>query len=62
MKEISDTVYFECAQALAEKYWTSYQNKPLAIQKKKVWNAMQYRGWETELIIENILRLEHQKE
>jgi regulatory protein len=62
MKEISDTVYSEYAQALAEKFWTSCQNKPLAIQKKKVWNAMQYRGWETELIMENILRLEHQKE
>ena len=62
MKEISDTDYWECGQALAEKFWRSNENKPLVVQKKKVWNAMQYRGWETELIMENILRLEYQKE
>ena len=62
MKEISDTNYWESGQALAEKFWKSNENRPLAEQKKKVWNAMQYRGWETELIMENILRLEHQKE
>lgn len=62
MKEISDKAYHESGQALAEKFWESNRNKPLAIKKKKVWNAMQYRGWETELIMENILRLEHQKE
>ena len=62
MKEISDTNYWESGQALAEKFWKSNENRPLAVQKKKVWNAMQYRGWETELIMENILRLEHQKE
>jgi regulatory protein len=62
MKEISDKAYQESGQALAEKFWVSNSNKPLATKKKKVWNAMQYRGWETELIMENILRLEHQKE
>ena len=62
MKEISDTDYWECGQALAEKFWRSNENRPLVVQKKKVWNAMQYRGWETELIMENILRLEYQKE
>ncbi len=62
MKEVSDTAYWECALVLANKFWIAHQNKPLTVQKKKVWSAMQYRGWETELIIENILRLEHQKE
>lgn len=62
MKEISDKAYRECGRALAEKFWSAHQNRPLAVKKKKVWNAMQYRGWETELIMENILRLEHQKE
>ena len=62
MKEISDKAYWECGQVLAEKFWAAHQNRPLAVKKKKVWNAMQYRGWETELIMENILRLEHQKE
>ena len=62
MKEISDKAYWECGQVLAEKFWAAHQNRPLVVKKKKVWNAMQYRGWETELIMENILRLEHQKE
>ena len=62
MKEISDKAYWKTGQALAEKFWEANRNPPLAEQKKKVWNAMQYRGWETELIMENILRLEHQKE
>ena len=62
MKEISDKAYRECGQVLAEKFWAAHQNRPLAVKKKKVWNAMHYRGWETDLIMENILRLEHQKE
>ena len=62
MKPISENDYRECAQALAEKFWTAHKSKSLSLQKKKVWDAMQYRGWETELIMENILRLEHQKE
>lgn len=62
MKEISDKDYWECGQALVEKFWEAHGHLPLAEQKKKVWNAMQHRGWETELIMENILRLEHQKE
>jgi len=62
MKKISDKAYRECGQVLAEKFWAAHQNRPLALKKKKVWNAMHYRGWETELIMENILRLEHQKE
>ena len=62
MKEISDKAYWESGQALAKKFWEAHRHRPLAEQKKKVWNAMQYRGWETELIMENILKLEHQKE
>ena len=62
MKEISDRTYLECGQVLAEKFWIANQNCPLEVKKKKVWNAMRYRGWETDLIMENILRLEHQKE
>lgn len=62
MKEISDKDYWKCGQVLAEKVWNTHQYRPLAVKKKKVWNAMHYRGWETDLIMENILRLEHQKE
>lgn len=62
MKEISDDAYSECAETLAEKFWASHQEKPLTIRKKKVWEAMQYRGWETAIIMKNILRLEHHKE
>ena len=62
LKEISDKDYLDCCKSLSEKFWKSNGNSPLEIKKKKVWNALQYRGWETELIMENILRLGHQKE
>ena len=62
LKEISDTAYRDCGRALAEKLWEAHRNRPLEEQKKKVWNAMQYRGWETEIVMEHILQLEHQKE
>lgn len=61
LKEISDASYEQCAQTLAEKFWNKNPDQPLALRKQKVWNAMEYRGWETALIMENILRLEHQK-
>ena len=62
LKEISDTEYYDCCKSLVEKFWVSNRNKSLIIRKKKIWAALQYRGWETELIMENILSLERQKE
>ena len=62
MNKISDKDYLESGQTLAKKVWNTYSDRPLIEQKKKVWSAMHYRGWETELIMENILKLEHQKE
>ena len=62
LKELSNPEYSDCCKALVKKYWLSNRNKPLVIRKKKSWTALQYRGWETELIMENILSLEHQKE
>ena len=62
LKEISDPEYFDCCKALVEKFWVSNENKSLVVRRKKIWAALQYRGWETELIMENILSLERQKE
>ena len=62
LKEISDAEYYGCCKSLAEKFWVSNRNKSLIIRKKKIWAALQYRGWETELIMKNILKLERQKE
>ena len=62
LKEISDTEYSDCCKALVKKFWASNESKSLVIRKKKIWAALQYRGWETELIMENILSLELQKE
>ena len=62
LKEISDGDYLVCCKTLAEKFWLANKKQPLGKRKKKVWNALKYRGWETELIMENILRLEHQRE
>ena len=62
LKAISDPEYFDCCKALVEKFWVSNENKSLVVRRKKIWAALQYRGWETELIMENILSLESQKE
>tara|TARA_B100001057_G_scaffold278831_1_gene279069 strand:- start:404 stop:895 length:492 start_codon:yes stop_codon:yes gene_type:complete len=62
LKEIPDSEYFHRCKALVEKFWVSNRNKSLEIRKKKIWAALQYRGWETELIMENIQNLERQKE
>ena len=62
LKEISDPEYFDCCKALVKKFWVSNENKSLIVRRKKIWAALQYRGWETELIMENILSLESQKE
>ena len=62
LKEISDEEYLDCCKILVKKFWISNRNMPLVIKKKKVWSALNYRGWETELIMENIISLENQKE
>ena len=62
LKEISDEEYLDCCKILVKKFWISNRNTPLVIKKKKVWSALNYRGWETELIMENIISLENQKE
>ena len=62
LKEISEPEYYDCCRSLVEKFWVSNSNRSLIIRKKKIWAALQYRGWETELIMENILILERQKE
>ena len=62
LKEISYEEYLDCCKSLVKKFWISNKNKPLVIKKKKVWSALNYRGWETELIMENIISLENQKE
>ena len=62
LKEISYEEYLDCCKILVKKFWLSNKNKPLFIKKKKVWSALNYRGWETELIMENIINLQNQKE
>jgi len=62
LKEISEIEYLDCCKALVKRFWLSNKDNDLQIRKKKIWNALRYRGWENELIIDNILELENQRE
>ena len=44
----------------SRKVWNAHQYRPLAVKRKSL-ECHALRGWETDLIMENILRLEHQK-
>lgn len=58
LKEIQESAYADTLQSLAKKYWDTHIDKPLLLRKKKVLQALQYRGWETTLIYETIQQLE----
>ena len=61
MKEISDEDYQTTCNYLVEKYWNANASKSEIIRKKKVWEALQYRGWESEMIYETLAQLEKSK-
>jgi len=41
-----------------QKYWNANSSKSAIIRKKKVWEALQYRGWESDMISETLAKLE----
>ena len=58
MKEISDEDYQTTCNYLVEKYWDANSSKSPIIRKKKVWEALQYRGWESEMIFKTLSLVE----
>lgn len=62
LSEIDENDYRETITDLAEKFWEANSHRNLPLRKKKVMDALYYRGWETELIYEQIQLLEIRKE
>lgn len=58
LKEIPEDEYRRTLEELAGKYWKTNASYDKQIQKKKVYNALRYRGWENEFIFSEIQRLE----
>lgn len=58
LKEIPEDDYLKTIEELATKFWLSNASRQKQIQKKKVFDALRYRGWESELVYREIKRLE----
>ena len=58
-KEIPEADYLFTLESLADKFWLANAAREKQLQKKNVYNALRYRGWESELIFEEIKRLEN---
>ena len=58
LKEIPEDDYLKTIEELATKFWLSNASLQKQIQKKKVFDALRYRGWESELVYREIKRLE----
>jgi len=59
LKEISEEAYQETLWEIASKFWQSHENKPLLLRKKKVIDALRYRGWESSGIYPVLQELEN---
>ena len=58
LKEIDADSYEATLNEVAKKFWRQYNQKSLPLRKKKVYDALRYRGWENDLIWEAITQLE----
>ena len=58
LKEIPEDEYRRTLEELAAKFWKTNASRDKQVQKKKVYNALRYRGWENEFIFSEIQRLE----
>ena len=59
LKEIPEEDYLNTLETVAEKFWESNAHRSIAIRKKKVVDALRYRGWESVLVYAAINDLEN---
>ena len=59
LKEISEEEYLNTLEEVTEKFWNSNAHRSAILRKKKVVDALRYRGWESHLIFESITNLEN---
>jgi len=58
LKEISTEDYLASLTELAERFWEANATKDKYTRKKKVIDALRYRGWESSLIFDAVAALE----
>lgn len=58
LREIESEAYLETLHILAAKFWNKHAAKSILVRKKKVHDALKYRGWESQLIWECLNNLE----
>lgn len=61
LKEIPDEAYFETFDELSEKLWTDTKERSAPKKKKKVFDALMRKGYETNLIFEKLQQLSSEK-
>ncbi len=61
LKEIDEAEYLETLNKLSEKIWKSSKNNILSKRKMKFISALQYRGWETALIYDQLNKIDKKK-
>ncbi len=54
LSEISEEDYYNTAKELADKFWRANSHRSFFERRKKVVDALRYRGWESGLIYELI--------
>ena len=61
LKEIDETEYKKSLKKLSEKIWRSSLGNSLSNRKMKFISALQYRGWEANLIYDQLNKIEINK-
>ena len=59
LNEIEEEEYLTTLKVLAQKFWESNAHRKPILRKKKVIDALRYRGWESALIYDIIVSLEN---
>ena len=59
LNEIEEEEYLTTLKVLAQKFWESNAHRKPILRKKKVIDALRYRGWESALIYDIIASLEN---
>jgi regulatory protein len=58
LKEISVEDYQDTLEELAARFWEANASRDVHTRKKKVIDALRYRGWESQLIFDALASLE----
>ena len=57
LDQIDSTDFDDAFEVLADKKWESLKNENVLVKKKKFFDYMVYRGWETERIYDKLRSL-----